>query len=49
MDEAIKKIVLVMVCLAILGCIIAGIHYFAIDLPIQQVALHTPTNKMPKF
>jgi len=44
MDEAIQKIVLVMVCLAILGCIIAGVHYFAIDLPIQQAALHAPAN-----
>ena len=44
MDEAIKKIVLVIVCLAILGCIIAGVHYFAIDLPIQQAALHVPAN-----
>ena len=45
MDEAIKKIILVMVCLAILGCIIAGVHYFAIDLPLQQAAaLHAPAN-----
>ena len=44
MDEFIKKIVLVMVYLAILGCIIAGVHYFAIDLPIQQAALHAPAN-----
>lgn len=45
MDEGIKKIVLVMVSLAILGCIIAGVHYFGIDLPIQQAAaLHAPAN-----
>jgi len=45
-DEATRKIVLVMVCLAILGCIMAGVHYAAIDLPIQQAALHTPANGM---
>lgn len=44
MDEAMKKIVLVMVCLAILGCIITGVHCVAIDPPIQQAALHAPTN-----
>ena len=44
MDEFIKKIVLVMAYLAILGCIIAGVHYFAIDLPLQQAALHAPAN-----
>ena len=44
MDEAIQKIVLVMVCLAILGCIIAGVHYLAIDLPVQQAALSVPMN-----
>jgi len=46
MEEAIRKIVLVMVYLAILGCIIAGVHYVAIDLPIQQAALHAPANGM---
>jgi len=46
MDEATRKIVLVMVGLAILGCIIAGVHYLAIDLPIQQAALHAPANGM---
>jgi hypothetical protein len=45
MDESLKKIVLLMVCLAILGCIIAGVHYVAIDLPLQA-ALHTPRNGM---
>ena len=50
MDEAIKKIVLLMVCLAILGCIIAGVHYFVIDLPLQQAAaLHAPTNRLNTF
>ena len=49
MDEAIKKIILLMVGLAILGCIIAGVHYFAIDLPIQQAALHAPTNRPMNF
>ena len=44
MDEAIKKIILLMLCLAILGCIIAGVHYFAIDIPIQQAVLHAPAN-----
>ncbi|MFA4859792.1 hypothetical protein [Methanoregula sp.] len=34
-----------MVYLAILGCIIAGVHNFAIDILIQQqAALHAPPN-----
>ncbi|WP_292420211.1 hypothetical protein [Methanoregula sp.] len=41
-----KKIVLLMVCLAVLGCIIAGVHYVAIDLPLQQAAIHAPGNGM---
>ncbi|MFA4859351.1 hypothetical protein [Methanoregula sp.] len=44
MDEVIKKIVLLMVYLAILGCIIAGVHYVVIDLPMQQAALQPPPN-----
>jgi hypothetical protein len=33
-----------MIALAILGTIIALAWYFAVDLPIQQAALHAPTN-----
>jgi hypothetical protein len=46
MDEAMKKIIRFMVYLVILGCIMAGVHYFAIDLPIQRAALHIPANGM---
>ena len=44
MDYAINKIVLAMVCLAVPGCIMAGVHYVAIDLPIQQAAVQVPVN-----
>ena len=44
MNEAIKKIVLIMVCLAVPGYIMAGVHYVAIDLPIQQDSFHAPVN-----
>ena len=48
MDEALRNIVLVMVCLAIPGCILAGVHYVAIDLPVQQAALHVPANSVSR-
>jgi hypothetical protein len=44
MDETIRKIVLIIVYLAIIGCIIAGAHYVAIDLPVRQAVLHPPAN-----
>lgn len=46
MDEIktpLARLVLFMVCLAIVGSIVAGAHYYAVDLP-QQNALFAPTN-----
>lgn len=37
------RLVLFMVCLSIAGSIVAGAHYYAVDLP-QQQALQAPTN-----
>jgi hypothetical protein len=37
------RLVLFMVCLAIAGSFVAGMHYFAIDLP-QQKTLQAPKN-----
>ncbi len=42
MDEGIRKIILLMICLAVLGCILAGVLHVTIDLPLQQEALHAP-------
>ena len=37
------RLVLFMVCLAIAGSLLAGLHYFAVDLPAQK-NLHPPKN-----
>ena len=37
------RLVLFMVCLSIAGSIVAGAHYFAVDLP-QQKAVQAPSN-----
>jgi len=37
------RLVLVMICLSIAGSIVAGAHYYVVDLP-QQKALQAPTN-----
>jgi hypothetical protein len=42
-SDAMKNLVLFMIGLAILGTIVALV-WFAVDLPIQQAALHAPTN-----
>jgi len=39
-------LVLFIICLAIAGTFVAGVHYFAIDLP-QQNALQAPENEYP--
>lgn len=41
-SDALKNLVIFMIGLAILGTIIAEAHYIAVDLPIQQAALHAP-------
>jgi hypothetical protein len=43
-SDALKKLVWFIIALAILGTVIAMIHYFAIDLPLQQALLHAPMN-----
>ncbi|MFA4876402.1 MAG: hypothetical protein WC586_03240 [Methanoregula sp.] len=37
------RLVLFMICLAIFGSVLAGAHYYAIDLP-QQQSLQPPRN-----
>lgn len=39
------RFVLFMICLSITGCVVAGAHYVAIDLPAQS-ALHAPHNAL---
>jgi len=36
------RIVLLMVCLSIAGNVVAGAHYYTIDLPIHQAVLRAP-------
>ena len=43
--SALVRLVLFMVCLSVAGTCIAGVHYYAIDLP-QQQNLQAPTNGM---
>jgi hypothetical protein len=38
------RLVLFMVCLALAGSFIAGMHYFVVDLP-QQQTIQAPTNE----
>jgi len=43
-SDALKKLVIIIIGMAILGTIIALAMYFAVELPIQQAALHAPAN-----
>ncbi len=43
-SDALKKLVIFIIALAILGTIIALAWYFAVELPLQQAALHAPLN-----
>ena len=43
-SDALKKLVMFIICLAILGTILALVWYFAVDLPIQLAILHAPMN-----
>lgn len=47
MDDVMKKLVLLITGLAILGAIIGLILYFGIDLPLQQAGLQAPMNFGP--
>ena len=48
-SDALKKLVIFIIALAILGSIIALAWHFGIELPIQQGALHAPTNFKPQI
>lgn len=43
-SDALKKLVIFIIALAILGTIIALVWHFGIELPIQQAAFHAPAN-----
>ncbi|MHB8163237.1 MAG: hypothetical protein ACYDDV_02690 [Methanoregula sp.] len=43
-SDAMKDLVLFMIKLAILGLILAFAHYYFVELPLQQAALHPPLN-----
>jgi len=38
------RLVLFMICLSLAGTLVAGAHYFAVDLPQQRIALLPPSN-----
>lgn len=42
-SDAMKNLVKFMICLSIAGSVLAGIHYYAVDLP-QQKAAQAPPN-----
>jgi len=44
-SDALKKLVIFIIVVAIIVTIIALIWYFTKELPIQQAALHSPVNK----
>ena len=46
-SDALKKLVLFIIALAILGTIIALVWHFGIELPAQLAALHVPANLSP--
>jgi hypothetical protein len=43
-SDAMKKLVIFMIGLAILGTVIALAYYFAVALPIQHAAILPPAN-----
>jgi hypothetical protein len=45
--DALKKLVIFIIALAIMMTIIALGWYFTMELPIQQAALHAPMNMHP--
>ena len=42
-QSPLARLVLLMVCLSIAGSIIAGVHYYAVDLPEQNM-VQVPSN-----
>jgi hypothetical protein len=47
LSDVMNNLVRFMITLAIIGTIIALAWYFAVDLPLQQAALHAPANCWP--
>jgi hypothetical protein len=43
--DALNKLMKFIICLTILGALVAIVLYFAVELPVQQAALHVPTNR----
>lgn len=43
------RLVFFMVCLSILGSIVAGTHYFLIDRPAQEYAARSPANSWQSY
>ena len=43
-SDAMKKLVRFIIVLAISGTVVAILHYFIVDLPLLQAALHVPAN-----
>ncbi len=39
-----SRLILFMICLAIAGSIVAGAHYYAVDLPVQNAVTQQPAN-----
>jgi hypothetical protein len=46
-SDYLKNLVVFLVCLAIVGTLIALALYFGMVIPAQQAALHTPLNQIP--
>ena len=43
-SDVLKKLVIFIIAMAIVATILALAIYFAVELPIQQAALHAPAN-----
>ena len=43
-SDALKKLVIFIIALAIMGTLIALAWYFAVELPLQQASLQPPMN-----
>jgi len=46
-SDALKKLVIFIIVVAIIATIVALVWYFAVELPIQQALLHAPANDEP--
>lgn len=47
-QSPLARLVLFVVCLAIAGSIVAGVHYYAVDLPAQNI-IHPPANSVCNY